>query len=50
VRIGRSYPSEYGLTMTCAGVNQRADYLKENAVAVPTFVVQSLGDFAVLSQ
>ena len=32
-----------------SGVNGRADYEKEGAVAVPTFVVQSLGDFAVLA-
>lgn len=32
-----------------AGINNRADFEKEDAVAVPTYVVNSLGDFAVLA-
>lgn len=35
--------------MVLTGVNQRADFEKEGAVAVPTFVVEGLGDFAVLA-
>lgn len=32
------------------GVNQRKDFEKEGAVAVPTYVVDSLGSFAMLAQ
>lgn len=34
--------------MSSTGINQKADYEVENPVAVPTYVVDSLGDFAVL--
>ena len=32
------------------GINQKADYEVDNPVAVPTYVVDSLGDFAVLAK
>lgn len=35
--------------LVLTGVNQRADFEKESPVAVPTYVVDSLGDFSVLA-
>ncbi|GAA5885088.1 hypothetical protein JCM16303_006397 [Sporobolomyces ruberrimus] len=36
--------------MVLTGVNKRPDFEKEGAVAVPTYVVDGLGDFSVLAQ
>ncbi|GAA5928737.1 uncharacterized protein JCM15063_003954 [Sporobolomyces koalae] len=36
--------------MVLTGVNKRPDFEKEGAVAVPTYVVDGLGDFAILAQ
>jgi 4-nitrophenyl phosphatase len=38
------------LFFSLAGIDSRADFEKEGAVAVPTYVVDSLGDLAVLQQ
>jgi hypothetical protein len=44
-----SDPQKALLNRTITGINQKADYEVENPVAVPTYVVTSLGDFAVLA-
>ncbi|GAA6061242.1 hypothetical protein JCM10212_002701 [Sporobolomyces blumeae] len=36
--------------MVLTGVNKRPDFEKEDAVAVPTYVVEGLGDLSVLAQ
>lgn len=35
--------------LSLAGVNKRPDFEREGAVAVPTYVVNGLGDFSVLA-
>lgn len=35
---------------SASGINQKADYEVENPIAVPTYVVDSLGSFAVLAE
>jgi 4-nitrophenyl phosphatase len=35
--------------MVLTGVNKRPDFEKEGAVAVPTYVVDGLGDFSILA-
>ena len=60
VLTGKSTPSSVELSIVAkriltffnlsfAGVNQRPDFEREGAVAVPTYVVNGLGDFSVLA-
>jgi len=60
VLTGKSTPSSVELSivakriltffnLSLAGVNKRPDFEREGAVAIPTYVVNGLGDFSVLA-
>lgn len=56
VLTGKSTPSSVDsqriltfFNLSLAGVNKRPDFEREGAVAVPTYVVNGLGDFSALA-